>query len=212
MDRPAGLGLSAALGTAIKLQPVLILAWAVLTSRGARAAAWGGLALLALAVAALALAGLAGWLDYASLLRQLSDPIQNERNVAPGAVLYRLGMPLESARLVQLLSAVATLTLVVVTAWRGTAVASYMVAVVASQLLWPVVWEHYAMLLLLPVAYLLSIGWRWAVIIPLATATVLVAFTPPLIYPVAFYATMLAIVAAGWRPAMVSRAAEPSFA
>ena len=44
-------------------------------------------------------------------------------------------------------------------------------------------------LLLLPVAYLLSIGWRWAAIIPLATATVLVAFTPAIVYPLAFYAT-----------------------
>jgi hypothetical protein len=201
----------AALGTALKLQPVLLLAWAVLTARR-RAAAWGGLALLALAIGAVVLAGLAAWTDYAALVRHLSDPLQNERNVAPGAVLYRLGAPLETAQLVQLLNAVAVLTLVVVTAWRATAVASYMVAVVASQLLWPVVWEHYGMLLLLPVAYLLSIGWRWAAIIPLATATVLVAFTPPLIYPVAFYTTMLAIVAAGLRPARVSRAAEPSFA
>jgi ABC-type enterochelin transport system permease subunit len=68
------------------------------------------------------------------------------------------------------------------------------------------------MLLLLPVAYLLSIGWRWAAIIPLATATILVAFTPAIVYPIAFYATLLATVAAGWRPALVSRAAKPSFA
>jgi hypothetical protein len=79
-------------------------------------------------------------------------------------------------------------------------------------MVWPVVWEHYAMLLLLPVAYLLSIGWRWAAIIPLATATVLVAATPAIVYPIAFYATLIATVAAGVRPALAQRAAEPSFA
>ena len=56
--------------------------------------------------------------------------------------------------------------------------ASLLVAVVASQMVWPVVWDHYAMLLLLPVAYLLSIGWRWAAIIPLATALVSRAAEP----------------------------------
>jgi ABC-type enterochelin transport system permease subunit len=77
---------------------------------------------------------------------------------------------------------------------------------------WPVVWEHCAMLLLLPVAYLLSVGWRSAVIVPLATSTVLIAFTPAVVYPLAFYATLLATVAAGWQPALVHRAAKPSFA
>jgi hypothetical protein len=211
MDRPVALGLSAAAGTAIKLQPVLLVAWALLTGRR-RAAAWGAAALAGLAVIAALVAGISGWVDFAVLMRQLTDPITAERNVAPAAVLYRLGMPLETARALQLVNALAILMLVIATASRTSVQASFLVAVVASQMVWPVVWEHYAMLLLLPVAFLLSIGWRWAAIIPLATATVLVAFTPAIAYPLAFYATLLATVAAGWRPALVSRAAEPSFA
>jgi hypothetical protein len=211
MDRPLALGLSAAAGSAIKLQPVLLLGWAITTGRR-RAALLGALALALLGVGATLLAGLAGWLDFAAVLRQLGDPIVNEHNMAPGAVFYRLGMPLEMASVLQLMSTAAVLTLAIVAASRATAQASFLATVVASQMVWPVVWEHYAMLLLLPVAYLLSIGWRWAAIIPLATATVLVAVTPAIAYPIAFYATLIATVAAGIRPALVQRAAKPSFA
>jgi glycosyl transferase family 87 len=211
MDRPIALGLSAAAGTAIKLQPVLLLGWAVLTGRS-RAAMWGALVLLGVGVGATLVAGFAGWLDFTTLMRQLGDPMLNEHNMAPGAVLYRLGMPLAMAGLLQLLSAAAVMTLAIAAAARATAQASFLAAVVASQMIWPVVWEHYAMLLLLPVAYLLSIGWRWAAIIPLATATVLVAVTPAIVYPIAFYATLIATVAAGTWPALVQRAAKPSFA
>ena len=37
----------------------------------------------------------------------------------------------------------------------------------ASQLLSPVLWDHYAMLLLLPVAWLIDRGQWWAVRVPL---------------------------------------------
>ena len=46
------------------------------------------------------------------------------------------------------------------------AVPSYLVAVVASQLLSPILWDHYALLLLLPVAWLIERGWTWAVADP----------------------------------------------
>ena len=49
------------------------------------------------------------------------------------------------------------------------AVPSYLVAVVASQLLSPILWDHYAIVLLLPVAWLIDRGWTWAALIPLAT-------------------------------------------
>jgi hypothetical protein len=83
---------------------------------------------------------------------------------------------------------------------------------VASQLVSPILWEHYAVLLLLPVAYLHSIGRRWALLIPLATAVALVTLTPPIVYPIAFYVTLIATLVAGWRPARAIPAATPSFA
>jgi len=211
MDNPARLGLSAAIGTAIKIQPALILLWAVLTRRW-RAAAIGFIALLILAAIATLIAGLASWGDFLTLMRKVVDPIRTERNMTPGAVLFRLGLDPDGAGLVQIVSTIVVLAVVVVAALRATHEASYLVTVTASQLLSPVLWDHYAMLLLLPVAYLLAAGQRWAVLIPLATSTLLINVTPPIVYPICFFVTLFATLVVGWRPAPSIRAAQPSFA
>jgi hypothetical protein len=88
---------------------------------------------------------------------------------------------------------------VVVGALRASSVASFLVAVVASQLLSPVLWDHYAMLLLLPVAWLLDRGRWWAALIPLATSIVVVPITPPAAYPVLFWIALLAVLWLGIR-------------
>ena len=129
--------------------------------------------------------------------------------MTPGAVLFRLGVDPDIAGAMQVISTVIVLIVVVVAALRATAEASYLVAVTASQLLSPVLWDHYAMLLLLPVAYLLAAGHRWAVLIPLATSTLLINMTPPIVYPICFFVTLFATMVVGWRPAPSIRAAEP---
>ena len=211
MDNPARLGLSAAVGTAIKMQPALILVWAVLTRRR-RAAVIGVITLVVLSVVATLITGLASWGDFMTLMRQVVDPVRTERNMTPGAVLFRLGVDSDIAGALQVVSTVIVVVVVVVAALRATAEASYLVAVTASQLLSPVLWDHYAMLLLLPVAYLLTAGHRWAVLIPLATSTLLINMTPPIVYPICFFVTLFATMVVGWRPAPSIRAAEPSFA
>ena len=50
------------------------------------------------------------------------------------------------------------------------------------------------MLLLLPVAWLLDRGRTWAVLIPLATCVALVGVIPPLVYPLAFAVTLVALL------------------
>jgi hypothetical protein len=56
------------------------------------------------------------------------------------------------------------------------------------------------MLLLLPVAWLLERRQWWAVLIPLATsAVVLLVNLPPALYPIAFWAALLGVLAVGWR-------------
>jgi hypothetical protein len=56
------------------------------------------------------------------------------------------------------------------------------------------------MLLLLPVAWLLERRQWWAALIPLSTsAVVLVVGAPAAIYPIAFWAGLLGVLAVGWR-------------
>jgi alpha-1,2-mannosyltransferase len=198
LDHPIRLGVSAALGTAVKLQPAIILVWAALTRRWT-AVAVGVVVLAALAIFATILAGPGAWSDFVTLVRQVGDPITTPHNFTPGAIAYQLGVPAGVAGVIQLASTVVVLGAVVGAARLATAEASYLVAVIASQLLSPVLWDHYAMLLLLPVAYLCAAGRWWALLIPLVTATPLVGITPPIVYPLCFFVALAGTLMVGIR-------------
>lgn len=196
LDDPVKVGASVGLGTAVKLQPGIVFVWALLTRRWAAIAV--GVAILAvLAIAATALAGVAAWSDFARLVGQVANPITTPHNVTPGAIAYQLGAPADIATLIQWLSVGAVLVAVVAAARWGTAESSYLVAVVASQLLSPILWDHYAMLLLVPVAYLCARGRWWALLIPFLTSTPLIDVTPPIAYPLCFVVALGATLAVG---------------
>lgn len=198
LDEPIRLGLSGAIGAAIKLQPGLILAWALLTRRIV-AVVVGAIALVVLAAIALAIAGVGAWTDFVALLRTVTDPITTAHNFTPGAVAYQLGAPEAAASMIQLASTAAVAVLLLVAIVRATDEASYLVAVVASQLVSPVLWDHYAMLLLLPVAYLASSGRWWALLVPIVTAWPILEVTPPIAYPILFWVVLVATLVVGWR-------------
>jgi len=204
IDAPVPLGASTAIGTAIKLQPGVLLLWALLTRRFA-AVVVGAAVLAGLALLATVLAGTAAWGDFLTLVRAVSDPISTPHNFTPGAVAFRLGVSSDLASLIQLASMVGAIGVLLVAIRWSVAEASYLAAVVVGQLISPILWDHYAILLLLPVAYLLAAGRWWALAIPLVTAWPFVAITPPIAYPVAFWVTLLATT---W----VGRAARPATA
>jgi alpha-1,2-mannosyltransferase len=203
IDDPVRLGASAAAGAAIKLQPGILFVWALLLRRWS-AVLVGIVVLLVLSVVATALAGVSAWTDFITLVRTVSDPIATENNVTPGAVAYQAGVPAGPATVIQLASMVLVVVLLVLSTRWLTTEASFMVAVIASQLLSPILWDHYAMLLLLPVAYLLAAGRRWSVAIPLATSLPLVGVVPAVVYPIAFFVTLVAVIATGRRPSVAS--------
>lgn len=196
LDDPVRFGVSGAVGAAIKIQPGLVLAWALLAGRF-RAVVAGAVVLGGLAVAATLLAGVDAWSDLLTLLRTVSDPITTEHNFTPGAVAFASGVPADIAAVIQWASTAGVVAVLVISIRRDAPEASYLVAVIASQLVSPILWDHYAMLLLLPVAYLLSAGWWWAIAIPLVSAWPLVGVTPPAAYPVAFWVTLVAVAIAG---------------
>jgi alpha-1,2-mannosyltransferase len=198
LDSPVRLGVSGALGAAIKLQPGLILAWALLTRRF-RAVAMGAVVLATLAAIATILAGPGAWTDFLTLVRTVSDPITTPHNFTPGAVAYQLGVSAELAAALQMANTLLVAALLLASIRWATDEASYLATVVASQLVSPILWDHYAILLLLPVAYLLAAGRWWALAIPLATSWPLVGVTPPLVYPLAFWLALAAVVLVGAR-------------
>jgi hypothetical protein len=201
-DRPMPLAITGALGAIIKIQPGIILAWAFVTGRW-RAVAFGATIILASAIAAtLVVGGPSIWPDYLVLLRHVSSPITTPHNFTPGAVAFQMGMTESAATAIQVGTSILVVAAALFAALRLPSDASYVVAVIASQLLSPVLWDHYAMLLLLPVAFLLERGHWWAVVIPLATSVLVLPFgLPPVLYPLAFVVALIGVLVVGRHPA-----------
>ena len=198
LDRPGILGLSGALGAMVKIQPGIVLAWAVLTHRW-RAVVIGSVILVVGGIIATLVAGGPSiWGDYAKLLGNVSDATFLPHNYTPGAVAFQLGVPAAGAVAIQVAASIAVVLALIVAARRLRADASYLVAVIASQLLSPVLWDHYAMLLLLPVAWMLERRRWWALLIPLATSVVVLPIgQPAVIYPLVFWAALAGVIVVG---------------
>jgi hypothetical protein len=191
-DRPSGAGLAAALGTAAKLQPLLLFGWALATRRFRAVAI--GLAVLGVGVlVAAVIAGPGSWSDWMRLISRVGGNALTAPNVLSiGAITYRAGVPLPIATLVQWVSA-AVVGAVALLAWvRYPASVAIVVTAVASVMVSPIVWAHYAVILLLPVALLLERRQWWVVALPIVT------WLPvDVIYPVVFTVGLLAPLLVG---------------
>jgi hypothetical protein len=206
MDKPGVLAATILAGGVTKLQPLALAGWALLTHRG-RAAAYVLGGLVVLAVVSFVVLGPSTVGDYAALLVRVSAPVTTPHNFTPGAITYQAGLSEAVASAVQL----AVVALAVVASLVAIRVAddeaSYLVVVVATQLVSPLLWDHYAILLLLPVAWLLQRGQWWAAILPLATALPVLGIVPAAVYPLEFVVCLLAPIAVGRRRSVASPAA-----
>jgi hypothetical protein len=204
LDRPWAFGVATGLGTVIKLQPGLVIAWAVVTGRR-RAAAVGIAVFLVLAALITIGAGTQPWLDWLAVLGNVSRPVLAENDQGIGRQAFLAGVPEAAATIIHYANVAAVIVVTFIAVQRATPVASFMAVVVASQFVSPVLWDHYALLLLLPVAWLLDRGRLWAALVPLATAIFLVGITPGIAYPIVFWIMLLAVtyegVSAGRRAA-----------
>jgi len=198
LERPAALASTIALGGLIKVQPGLLAGWALLVGRW-RTAVLAVAGAAAVSLVTLPIVGVEAWSDYRSLLGRVIEPVTTPHNFTPGAVAFQAGVSIDQANLIQWATAGLVLAGTVFAARRRSLVAGYLVAVVATQFLSPLLWDHYAVILLGPVAWLLSRGSAWAVAIPLATAWPLVGITPAVAYPVIFGVVIAAVVASGDR-------------
>jgi hypothetical protein len=189
-DHAVAVGAVIAAGTLVKVQPILLAGWAILTGRWRAAVLGGGLILVAVAVSVAAF-GVEAWSDYVALLGRVNAPITTPHNFTVGAIAYQAGLSADAAGWLQLAASVAVLAVVVITILTASDEVSYLATVVASQLLSPLLWDHYALLLLLPVAWLLERGQWWAVAIPLATSLPLIGLMPSAVYPVVFAAGLV---------------------
>jgi len=165
-DRPISLGASIAVGGLVKIQPALIIAWAAVTGRW-RAVGIAVGVIAATAAVVTVFTGIGVWFDYVTILGRISSAVATPHNCSPGAVLYQAGLPEAVAQAGQLASTAAVAVVVLLIWHYGRAEIGLMGAIVASQLLTPLLWDHYAMLLLLPTAWFLERGRKWAAVLPI---------------------------------------------
>jgi alpha-1,2-mannosyltransferase len=206
MDRPWAVGVATAVGTLVKVQPALLGVWAVATGRWRAAAVAVGVGVAAAAAATL-FTGPGAWATYADLLRGLGGTFSTDHNFAPGAVAHLAGASDGVAAAVQLASVgLAAAALLAALRWASPA-ASLQVTIVVSQLLSSPLRDHYAVLLLLPVAWLVSRGRTWAALIPLLGWIGLFAFvedsTPnwpaAASIPITFFGVLVLLLAEAYR-------------
>jgi hypothetical protein len=148
------------LAAKIFLWPLVV--WLAATRRvgGAVSALAIGVGLLLASWAAI---GFAGLVDYPSLLRRLQDA-EGADSYTAYIVGLDLGLPSAVARAVWLAVGLAALACVVALARRGDEQTAFVVAIVASLALTPIVWLHYFALLLVAVAVARpSLGVIWFV-------------------------------------------------
>jgi alpha-1,2-mannosyltransferase len=138
-------GIAVGIASLIKLFPAVVLLWLLLTGRW-RAVAWGIGAAVAGAALSVPITGIDPWLQYPRVLLNLGSPADLTDALAPSVWLSAV-MPSLAARVLVL---VVGLALVAWAARRLDERASFGIAVAASVLMAPALFQHYLALMLLP--------------------------------------------------------------
>jgi len=182
LDRPLG---SIAQAVAMSVRPMLgvLLIWQLLR-RQWRAVAWtvgAGLVLIALT---LPVVGLDGYLDYLTVLRNLSGVSGVEFNYDLSSTSLTLGSD-ETVASLALLGGYALAIVAIGLSLRRDREVGFMVTITASLLLSPLLWDHYLVMLVLPAAFLAARGRPWALALPL------LSWLPAILLPFVVIAAVL---------------------
>jgi hypothetical protein len=145
---PAAAALGLAVSAKLLLWPVLV--WTIATRR-ARTVAWAVAVGLGVTLGAWAAIGFAGLSSYPSLLRRLSE-IQAENSYSLVGMAATLGLGEGSGRALTLAVGGGLLFACALLARRGDELRAFTCAVAAALALSPIVWLHYLVLLLVPLA------------------------------------------------------------
>ncbi len=189
LTRDMVVGAFAAAGTLIKLQPIVVLVWAALVRRF-RILIVGVAGIVSASAFVTLISGLGSWGDWLALLLRVGDPVSQVENVNLGALAYRAGLGHEAAVVVHWVHAGFAALVWLFLSLRRAPVVGFMATVVVSQLVSPILWDHYAMVLLVPVAWLMGRGIWWAAAVPLLSPSFLGPTVPPFVYLAGYWATL----------------------
>ncbi len=122
------------------------------------------------AIVAGVVAGPSAWPDWVRRITRVGGNAMTAPGVLSiGAIAYRAGVPMPQASMIQW-GSTAVVAGVALYAWlRRPPDVAIVVTAVASVIVSPIVWNHYAVIILLPVALLLDRRHWWAAALPLLT-------------------------------------------
>ena len=164
MDRwPSGLAIGAAVF--VRPQMALLGLWSLLR-RQYEVVAVAILTAALVLIASLPFVGLGGWVDYLTVLRNLSDVTGVFRNSDLGSAALLVGLP-EPVAVGLLFAGYCLAIAAALISLRYDREASFVVTAMATLLLSPLLWDHYLTLLILPAALLAGRGRTWGVLMPL---------------------------------------------
>ncbi len=164
LDKPLG-GL--AIAASLTIRPTMGVVWLWwLVRRQWRAAAWTLIGLAAIVVASLPLIGLNPWLQYVTVLRNISDVMGVAQNVDLGSTALSLGLTREVGVVALVIGYILAIGAIVISLRRDREI-SYVVTLMATLLLAPLLWDHYLTMLMVPGALLAARGRRFGVLLPL---------------------------------------------
>jgi alpha-1,2-mannosyltransferase len=206
-NRPVVLGVAIAAGAMMKIQPIILLGWAALTGRWRAVAIAVGAIVTGALISTVAL-GPGVWSGFIGIVGQVSEPVTTPNSMSLGAIAYQAGISEGIAGTVQIIGVVGVVAVVLVAILKASDEVSYLTTVVASQILSPQVWDHYAVVLILPTAWLMERGHWWGAALMLATSVPLVAFLPVGVYPVVFAVGLVAPLLVEWTERRRAREAE----
>lgn len=182
LDRPLG-GLALAASLTMRPTMALIAAWWLL--RGLwRPVAWTAAAGVALVLVSLAWVNVDLWFQYLTVLRHVSDVTGVRANVDLGSAVLLIGGPVWLAQLA-LFAGYAVAISAVLLSLRRDRELSYVVTLMATLLLSPLLWDHYLTNLVVPAAFLAARGRLWGLALPL------LAWLPQLVLPLVALAGLL---------------------
>ena len=149
-----------------------------------RAIAWtigAGLVLIALT---LPFVGLGGYVDYFTVLRNLTGVTGVEFNYDLSSTAVTLGLD-QTVATAALLAGYALAIGAMLLSLRRDRELGFIVTATGSLLLSPLLWDHYLAMLVLPAAFLAQRGRAWGVLLPLA------AWLPPVALPFVVVAAVI---------------------
>jgi hypothetical protein len=165
-DKPAG---GFALAAAILLRPAMAaIGLSRLLARHFGTVLWTAVGLLTLAAVSLPFVGMKGWFDWVTVVRHLSDVTGVKRNFDTASLALHMGAPSWVVTGLLLGGYVVALAAIVLSLRRDSDV-QFVVALGASLLLSPLLWNHYFTHLIVTGAFLASRGRPWAILLPLVT-------------------------------------------